>query len=127
MLDFIIYFIGFIITVPVIATWIVYYISLKIYNHKWKAFHIAVNWTTILYIIAVNTLVKEVFGISFFGIVLVILIGIYTIIIIAHWKIYTEVLFSKAFKLFWRICFLLFLILYFCLVFAGIYLRIFSF
>ncbi|SDQ63182.1 DUF3397 domain-containing protein [Virgibacillus salinus] len=127
MLNFIIYFIGFIITVPVIATWIVYLISLKIYNHKWKAFHNAVNWTAILYIIAVNTLVSEVFGISFFGIVLVILISIYTIIIIVHWKIYTEVLFSKAFKLFWRICFLLFSIFYICLVFVGIYLRIFSY
>lgn len=126
MLDFIIYFIGLIVTVPIIATWIVYLISVKMYRHKWKAVHNAVNWTTILYIIAVGTLVKEIFGISFFGIILVIIISIYTIIVIAQWKIYTEVIFSKAFKVFWRICFLLFSMLYICLVLIGIYLRIFA-
>lgn len=126
MLDFIIYFIGLIVTVPIIATWIVYLISVKMYRHKWKAVHNAVNWTTILYIIAVGTLVKEIFGISFFGIILVIIISIYTIIVIAQWKIYTEVIFSKAFKVFWRICFLLFSMLYICLILIGIYLRIFA-
>lgn len=126
MLDFIINFIGLIVTVPIIATWIVYLISVKMYRHKWKAVHNAVNWTTILYIIAVGTLVKEIFGISFFGIILVIIISIYTIIVIAQWKIYTEVIFSKAFKVFWRICFLLFSMLYICLILIGIYLRIFA-
>ncbi|MGP4106883.1 DUF3397 domain-containing protein [Virgibacillus sp. L01] len=125
MPDIIIYFIGLIVTVPIIATWIVYLISMKIYRHKWKAVHNAVNWTTILYIIAVVALVNEIFGISFFGTILVILISIYTIIVVAHWKIYTEVIFTKAFKMFWRICFLLFLMLYICLVLIGIYLRIF--
>ncbi|MFB4167600.1 DUF3397 domain-containing protein [Virgibacillus sp. JSM 102003] len=125
MLDFIIYFIGLIVTAPILATWVVYLISVKMYRHKWKAIHNTVNWTTLLYIIAVGTLVKEIFGISFFGIILVILISIYTIIVVAHWKIYTEVIFTKAFKMFWRICFLLFFILYICLVLIGIYLRIY--
>lgn len=125
MTDFIIYLLGFIITVPVLATWIVYVISLKIYRHRWQAFHTAVNWTTIFYIFAVYVMFDKFFGNTLTGITLILLISTFTIIVIAHWEMYTEIIFSKVFKIFWRVCFLLFLVLYMALVFLGIIQRIF--
>lgn len=125
MLDFIIYFIGVIVTVPIITTYAIYFISVKIHGYKWRALHTAVNWTTLLYIIADITLLQIIFGNSFFGSILVLLIGIVAIITIAQWKIYTEVVVGKVFKVFWRFCFLLFSIFYCILVLTGIFQRIF--
>ncbi|WP_164669104.1 DUF3397 domain-containing protein [Virgibacillus doumboii] len=125
MLDIIIYFIGFIITAPVAATVIVYLISFQLYNHRWKAIHKSVNWTTLLYIIAVAVLFRIIFGNSFIGILFVLLISIFIFIAVAQWKINTEVVFNNIFKIFWRICFLLFLFLYIILVIFGIIQRLF--
>ncbi|HLR62217.1 MAG TPA: DUF3397 domain-containing protein [Lentibacillus sp.] len=125
ILNLVAYFIGFIIMLPVLATLIVYIIGRKVYKHNWKAIHAAVSWTTLLYIIAVITMFKTIFGHSFFGIILLILLTLITAIVVIQWKIYTEVAFKKVFKVFWRICFLLFLLLYCLLVLMGIVLRFF--
>ncbi|WP_373895927.1 DUF3397 domain-containing protein [Virgibacillus sp. CBA3643] len=120
MVDVIIYFIAFFITVPILATWIVYKISFKIYGHQWKAIHISVNWTTIFYIIAVLILVSNIFDQQFIGIMLILLLSMLAVIIILQWKMRTEVVFAKAFKTLWRLCFLIFSFLYICFVLIGI-------
>ncbi|UJL47844.1 DUF3397 domain-containing protein [Virgibacillus sp. NKC19-16] len=125
MVDFIIYFIAFFITVPILATWIVYKISLRLYDHQWKAIRISVNWTTILYMIAVLILLSDIFDQQFIGIMLVLLLSMLAGIIILQWKARTEVVLTKAFKTLWRLCFLIFLFLYICLVLIGVIQRIF--
>lgn len=125
MVDFIIYFIAFFITIPIVATWIVYKISLKLFGHKWRAIHIAVNWTTILYMIAVLILLSNMFDQQFIGIMLVLLLSMLGGIIILQWRMSTEVVLSKALKTLWRLCFLIFLFLYICLLLIGIIQRIF--
>ncbi|WP_010530441.1 DUF3397 family protein [Lentibacillus jeotgali] len=121
--DLVAYFIGLIITLPVLATSIVYIIGRKVHQHHWKAIHTAVNWTTFLYIIAVITMFKTIFGRTFFGIILLILLTLFTAIVVIRWKMYTEVIFKKIFKVFWRICFLLFLLLYCLFILIGIVLQ----
>ncbi|OZU90416.1 hypothetical protein CIL03_04525 [Virgibacillus indicus] len=125
MVDYIVYFFAFFITVPFFATLVVYMISRKVHPGKWKAVHKAVNWTTILYIIADIMLISIIFDRQFTGIAAVILLFILTLIIIIQWKTNTEVLFGKAFKTLWRISFLLFLFIYICLLMIGIIQRIF--
>ncbi|MFD1038771.1 DUF3397 family protein [Virgibacillus byunsanensis] len=125
MLDLFIYFIGFLITAPMITTWVVYLFSMKIHHKKLKAFHTAVNWTTILYIVAVHVLLTIIFGHQFLGIMLILLIIIFACIIFMQWKVNTEIIFMKALKTFWRLNFLLFLFLYIILLFTGIIQRIF--
>lgn len=126
MLDIVIYLIGLIITVPIVVTWIVYFIGVKMHGHKWTALHKAVNWTTLLYIIAVLVLLQQILGNSFFGIFIILLPSIFTFITIIQWKLKTEVVFRKVFKIFWRICFLMFALLYCLLVFIGIIKQIIS-
>ncbi|SFB18813.1 Protein of unknown function [Lentibacillus halodurans] len=117
------YFAGTIITMPILATIVVYLAGVKVFRHKWKAVHTAVNWTTFLYIIAVGTMLKIMFGNSFSGIILAILLAMFAVIATVQWKMYTEVVFAKVFKVFWRVCFLLFLLLYCLLVLTGIVLH----
>ncbi|MFD2749366.1 DUF3397 domain-containing protein [Virgibacillus siamensis] len=120
MLDILIFIIGLMITFPVIVTWVVYFIGAKLYRQKWKAIHKAVNWTTSLYIIAVLIMLKQIFGSSFFGLILIVVLTIFTVIAVLHWRLHTEVVFHNVFKIFWRVCFLLFVFIYFVLVVSGI-------
>ncbi|WP_188454493.1 DUF3397 domain-containing protein [Virgibacillus oceani] len=126
MFDIIIYFIALLITVPLAATWIVYKIALKIHKQRWRAIHTAVNWTTCLYIFAVIALLTIVFEKQLAAFVLIVLLSFFTCIIIIQWKLKTEVVFSKAFKGFWRFSFLFFSFCYVCLVCIGLVQEILS-
>lgn len=124
MIDYMIYLIAFLITVPMISTWLIYILGKKIVGHPLKALHMAVNWTTTLYILATLSMLMDIFEQSLVGIFLGIFIFILAIIIIVQWKIRTEVVLGRAIKILWRFCFLFFLLTYSILVVSGITIRV---
>lgn len=124
MIDVIIYPLAFFITLPILATWLIYRMSYRIIGSKKRAMILSINWTTVLYMIAVVVMLMINFEKHFIGLILgVMLIGL-SIIIIFQWKTKTEVIFSRAVKILWRICFLCFSFAYICLVFFSITNRI---
>jgi len=125
MVNFFSYIIAFFITVPVIATWLMYFILVKWNWPKLKAFHQAVNWTTLLYIIAVLILFWLNFRINLMGVIIIFFLSALAVIIFMQWKLNMEVLLSRALKLLWRFLFLLFGLLYICLLIYDIAYRIF--
>ncbi|WP_067728290.1 DUF3397 domain-containing protein [Oceanobacillus damuensis] len=126
MFEYIIHILAFFVTLPIIATVSIYFISVKFHNKKLKAVHTAVNWTTVLYIIAVSLLLHLIFDRSFFGWLIVYFILSLSVIIIYQWKTRTEIELGKALKIIWRFSFLLFLLLYVLLVLSGIIQKISS-
>lgn len=124
MVNYIGMMIAFLITFPLLPTFLTYKISKKIVNHKLRALHIAINWTTILYILATITMLKNIFGRQFIGIISALILFLLTIIIIWQWKTKTEVLLSRAIKILWRLCFLIFISTYTILAIYGIMIRI---
>ncbi|AXI08987.1 DUF3397 domain-containing protein [Oceanobacillus zhaokaii] len=120
MVDVIIYIIAFLTTVPFVLTALIYYFFIKFHQPVWKAVHSAVNWTTLFYMIAVVLILNMTFDLNVIGIVLVFYLFLLGLFIYLQWKFETEVKITKAFKLAWRIYFLLFLFLYICLVIIGI-------
>lgn len=120
MKNIVIDFIAFIISAPIIVTVVMYYLILKVYGKKQKALHSTVNGTTILYIIAVNTLLFIIWGQTFYGWIILFLCLTFSLIIFIQWKIVAEVEISKAFKLLWRFSFLLFFFLYLFLMVVGL-------
>lgn len=120
MLDYLIYFVAFLMTFPFVMTFAAYFLFRKIYVHQWKAIHHTVGWTTIGYVAAVPLLCKVLFDHSFIAILLLLLLIILAIIIYFQWKVYVEIQIKQAIKILWRICFLLFLFLYIVLVLFGI-------
>jgi len=120
MLDYFIYIVSFLITVPLVATLLVYFAAANVHNNKLKAIHTSVNWTTILYIIAVSLILHNLLGRSFIGWMVVFFIGALSVIIIIQWKSRTEVEFGKALRIVWRFSFLLFLMLYLVLFLVGV-------
>ncbi|GAA0445899.1 DUF3397 domain-containing protein [Lentibacillus halophilus] len=120
IIDVIAFIIGIIVTLPMLATWGVYYIASGAGWNQWKAIHTAANWTTLLYILAVSTMLYMMFGIDYVEMIPVFLMTLFIVIVVIRWKRHTEVVFSKAFKIFWRVCFLLFACLYGLLAITGI-------
>lgn len=120
MIDAIIYIISFLITIPIIASFAVYIGSMLHRRNKRKAVHTMVNWTTLLYIVAVAIMLRLIFGRNFTGIILIFLLVMLSIIIFIQWKTKRDVQFMKAAKLLWRISFLLFFMLYLCLAVLGV-------
>src|SRR5690625_2922010 len=120
-----IYFIEFINTLPIITTFLLYWLASKLFKHRLKAVHFVVNWTTLIYIIADLILISILFGLQLTGTLFIISLILLAVIMIIQWKINTDVQFFKAFKILWRICFLVFLLLYICLVLFGIISRIY--
>ena len=109
MINYLSIIIALLITFPFIPTIIVYKVSDKIVKHKLRALHIAINWTTILYIFATIRILNMMFDQQFIGIVIGLILVLLAIIIIWQWKIKTEVLLNKALKILWRLCFIVFL------------------
>ncbi|MFC2950206.1 DUF3397 domain-containing protein [Virgibacillus sediminis] len=120
MADYIIYLIAFFIAAPFIASWLVYQFSLIMGTRKRKAFHRAINWTTIFYIAAVGFEFMIVFDVQIWGIMMAVLLGILAVLILLQWKLNSEVVFGKAFKILWRFSFLLFFFLYVILIIIGV-------
>lgn len=120
MLNFISYTVSIFITLPLFASMLVYIVSMIIERNKWKAIQKLVNWTTLFYIIAVTIMLTLIFGMDFTGIVLITLLAILTCIIFIQWRTNRDVEIRRAVKLLWRISFLLFFVLYGCLMLVGI-------
>lgn len=122
--DIIVYVIGILITIPFMSTAAVYFASKKLHSNERRAVHAAVNWTTLCYIIAVLAMLETIFGRSFLSYILVLLLSMFAVIVVFQWKRYTEVVFNRVFKVFWRACFLIFLLLYVLLVLIGVFIYI---
>ncbi|RFA37620.1 hypothetical protein CAI16_00500 [Virgibacillus dokdonensis] len=121
----IIYIIAFFISLPFLATWIVYVCSYKLTEQKIKSFHLAVYVTTPLYLVAVTLMIDMVIGISLTGAIVILLLLLLVGVLIFQWRKGTEVLLGKAIRLVWRLMFLLFITLYGLLIVTGIIQRIF--
>src|SRR5699024_7705658 len=125
MLNITIYFIALIITFPIIATFLLYWLAAKLYKHRLKAVHFAVNWATLIYIVIDLILICILFGLQLTGILFIILLILLAVIMIIQCKVNTDVRFFKALKILRRSCLLVFLLLYSCLVLFGIISRIY--
>lgn len=120
MLEAVTHIISFFITVPMVASFIVYVISMIRLRNLWKAIHMMVDWTTLFYILAVMIMLLVLFERHFFGYILIFLLTTLSVIIFNQWKKERDIQLKKAVKLLWRISFLLFFFLYGCLTVLGI-------
>ncbi|MDQ0972796.1 succinate dehydrogenase hydrophobic anchor subunit [Neobacillus niacini] len=108
------------LTVPLLGFFIIYVLNKLITKNTRKSFHKALDYSTILFIVAVHFLLITIWGKSFFGLILLILLVIAMIFVVIHWKIKGEIIFTKVFKGFWRFNFLIFFFAYISLTVFGI-------
>lgn len=125
MLQIFVYLFAFFVTVPIIVTGLIYVLAYFWHRRRRKAVITAANWSLVFYIISVNLIFFMMFERPTIGYTLIFLLLILAVIVTVQWKVHMEVKIGKAFKILWRGSFLFFFILYVCVTFLSILLRIF--
>ncbi|MEC1520959.1 DUF3397 domain-containing protein [Neobacillus niacini] len=108
------------LTVPLLGFIMIYVLNKLLTKNTRKSFHKALDYSTLLFIVAVHFLLLTIWGKSFFGLILLILLVIAMIFVVIHWKIKGEIILAKVFKGFWRFNFLIFFLAYVSLTIFGI-------
>jgi hypothetical protein len=107
-------------TVPVLGFIAVFFLSKLLTKNSRKSVHIALDYTTILFIISVHFLLVTILGKSYFWLIILIIILSGMIFSVTHWKIKGEIDFNKVLKGVWRFNFLFFFVVYIALTLIGI-------
>ena len=95
------------VTIPLLGYIIVFVISKLLTKNHRKSVKIAIDITTLLFVISDYYFIKAIWGISLFWLILLIMVIIAIVFVFTHWKINHEIHFIKVFKGFWRFNFLL--------------------
>ncbi|MDA3131014.1 DUF3397 domain-containing protein [Aliibacillus thermotolerans] len=115
-----------IITVPILAWYLVYIVTVKWTKRKGKAIRLAADVSTILFIAAVHFLIIAIWGESLFWVLLVIILLAGVGCTIIHYKNKHDVEFFRLLRGIWRFNFILFGIGYVILSVCGIVLFLLS-
>lgn len=118
------WFLATLITVPLVAFYLIYIITVKTTKSKKLAFKRAVDLSTILFILAVYFIANEIWNISLFWFLLITIISVAIIFTIIHWKFSNDIDSKKLLKGIWRLNFILFFLSYFILSIYGLLIRI---
>jgi hypothetical protein len=120
------WFLATFVTLPILAFYLIYIVCVKTTRNKKRSFKLAVDLSTILFIISVHFIVYEIWEVSLFGFILLLILIIAIIFTIIHWKIAEDIQLSKLLRGIWRFNFLLFFLIYFLLSIYGLFIRVIS-
>lgn len=105
---------------PILSTVIVFLFGKAITKNSRKSVHMALDYSTIFYIISVHFLIVTIWRISLFWLILVIMLVIAMIFVLVHWKVQEEIIITRVIKGFWRVNFIMFFLVYIALTFFGL-------
>nr|WP_221261017.1 DUF3397 domain-containing protein [Anoxybacillus tengchongensis] len=109
------------IVMPFFSFFFMFVLAKTVFRRKGKrAFHFAVNGSTIFFIFAVHVLLQAIFQRSYIVELLIFFIVTFMIGMILYWKKTGDVSLQRTFKLYWRMQFLLFTTAYIGLFIYGI-------
>lgn len=112
------------VTVPIIGYFVVFVIAKQITKKHRKAVHIALDITTVLFILSVHYLIVTIWELSLLWLILILMIAMAILSLLLQYKVNEEVDFKKVFRGFWRFNFLLFFSAYIILICVGIFLSV---
>ena len=116
--------ISFLVVFPIFTLFIVFVISKWITKKHRFSIPLALDISTIFFILSVHFLIQSIWNTSLFVFIIIFILLIGMIFVIIHWKIKEEINYKKICKGMWRITFLLFFLLYVFLVVYGLVLSI---
>lgn len=125
MSDILAYTIAIVLTLPLPFLVVFYLFARKWSRYKLKALHRTANYTAPVFILSVHVLLSVLFERSFFPVILVFLLLLLGLSLVAQYRLNEEVRFFRAFKGFWRVCFVLFIFFYIGLSTYGLVTRVF--
>lgn len=108
------------ITIPILGYIIIFIISKQVTKKHRRAVQIALDGSTLLFIISVHYLVITIWEKSFLWLILVLILLIGVMVVFVHWKVKEEIDYHRVFRGFWRFNFLIFFSAYTILLIIGI-------
>ncbi|MBM7654079.1 DUF3397 domain-containing protein [Neobacillus cucumis] len=112
---------------PILGTILVFIVIKFILKSTKRSLHLALDYTTFLYIISVHFLIVTLWGKSFFWLIILVMLVLAMVFLLVHWKVKEEIIVKRVWKGFWRFNFILFFAAYFLLTFYGLVSRAISF
>lgn len=120
MISIISSFIAILITIPIMVYLLVFVISKQFTKSHRKSVHLALDVSTIFFILSVHFLVVTIWGHSFLWAIFIFMLCCAIIFLIINWKLKGEIIFTRFFKGFWRFSFLIFFVAYVALTLYGL-------
>lgn len=115
------------ITVPLLGYLLVFVISKQVTKQHRRSVHIALDVSTILFIISVHYLIVTIWNRSYLWIIIVAMLLIAMIFVLIHWRVKQEIIIPLVFRGYWRFSFLLFFTVYIVLIVIGLVQSVSSF
>ncbi|MGP4068212.1 DUF3397 domain-containing protein [Halobacillus sp. B29] len=120
MMEFLVFSLAAILTLPVPVLLIFYVFARKFKRHKWKAIHQTANFTAPIFILSVHVLLLVIFEQNFFAFIMIFLLILLGLSLIVQYRKDHDVQLKRAFKGFWRVSFLVFSLFYLGLTVYGL-------
>lgn len=112
---------------PIFTTYLIYFFILKISKKKWKAIHISVQMSVVLYVIAVILIVNHLFHVNMTSYVIIFHLFLLAIILIKQRYSQTEIILYDGIRLLLRLSFLIFSVSYILLTIYYVFSQILNF
>lgn len=120
MVSFFSSIIATIVTIPLLGYLLVFIICKQITKQHKKSVRMALDVSTLLFIISVHYLILAIWEQSFLWVICLSLLFLAIIFVLLHWKIKHEINLPLVFKGFWRFNFLVFFTAYIVLTIIGL-------
>ncbi|RDI47560.1 DUF3397 domain-containing protein [Falsibacillus pallidus] len=88
-------------------------------NHK-KAVHSAIDFTTFLLFLSVHYTIVAIWKESYIWLLCLFALSVGVVFVVIYWKAKGEIIFAKVLKGYWRLNFVIFIILYIVLLIYGL-------
>lgn len=124
MFEIFTYFLGIMVTFPVLVTISFYFLFKKIWRNKKQAIHASMQYSALFYVLSVLVIVQYTFDSSYLGLLIIILLVVILLFIAIQWKLTGDIIFKRVWQLFLRTVFLLFFCGYVILIIIALLLKL---
>ena len=112
------------VMLPILSYIIIFIMAKKWTKNHRRSVQIAMDLSTILFIVSVYYLILAIWNKHFLWLILLIILCIACCVVIVHYKVNKEIVLKKVLKGFWRLNFICFFCAYFLLFIFGVISRI---
>lgn len=112
------------VTLPILSYMIIFIVAKKWTKNHRRSVQIAMDLSTIFFIISVHYLILAIWDKHLFWMILLIVLAIACCVVIVHYKVNQEIVLEKVLKGFWRLNFMCFFCVYSLLFVYGVISRI---
>ncbi|MDY0396294.1 DUF3397 family protein [Virgibacillus halophilus] len=109
MIDLLVHLFAFLVTIPLLATLLVFVVLKWKYTSSGTAFRKSAQWTAIFYVIAVDLILSDLFQFHVLFFIILFFILIAGLILVGQYKVKGRLLYGRAVDIAWRMFFFDFL------------------